>query len=121
MCEDLVEVDELVGPEFTGVLARLRAGNTTDEQVRDTIAELAEMLRREGLAGVGEATVRGEPGQAPFQPLPGLGPARPLEEVYVCPGDLCDRVEIPRPGAAQAPRCAVWASPLPRFRTDRQR
>jgi hypothetical protein len=120
MCEDLTEAEELIGPEFAAVLGRLRAPDAGDEQVRAALAELEELLRRCGLVGAG-AVVRGAPGTGPgpYEPLPGLGPARPLEEVHVCPGDLCDRVEVPRPAAPGPPMCAVWACPLPRFRTDR--
>ncbi|AOR31715.1 hypothetical protein BFF78_12220 [Streptomyces fodineus] len=120
MCEDLAEAEELVGPEFTPVLERLRSPDASEHQVRTALAELEELLRQHGLVGPG-AVARGELPAGGYQPLPGLGPGRPLEEVYVCPGDLCDRVEIPRPGPPRAPLCAVWACPLPRFRMDRER
>lgn len=120
MCEDLAEAEELVGPEFTPVLDRLRIPDASEEQIRTALAELEELLRQRGLVGAG-SVVRGDPQPGTYQPLPGLGAGRPLEEVYVCPGGLCDRVQIPRPGPSEAPQCAVWACPLPRFRMDRER
>lgn len=113
-CDDVAEVASLVGPEAALVLARLREPNVGDREVDGVLAEVEDILRRHGLVGSGGA-VRGGPA---YQPLPGVGGGRPLEEVHVCPGDLCDRVEAPALGIA-APTCAVWDCPLPLFRVDR--
>ncbi|KLI96869.1 hypothetical protein WQ59_26565 [Streptomyces sp. KE1] len=120
MCDDLVEAAALLGPEADEALARLRAPDLPEERILAELAHLEELMRRHGLVGGGSVS-RGEadPGGTAYQSLPGLGPGRPLEEVYVCPAGLCDRVEIPRPGEAARPLCAVWACPLHRFRTDR--
>lgn len=112
-CDDVAEFTALAGPEAARVLARLRGQDVGEREVDAVLAEVDEILRVHGLAG---GTMRGE-GTA-YDPLPGVGRGRPLEEVHVCPGDLCDRVEVPALGAA-APTCAVWACPLPRYRVDR--
>jgi hypothetical protein len=111
-CDDVAEVTALVGPEAAHALARLRSPNVGEREVDTVLAEVENILRVHGLAG---GAVRGGPA---YDPLPGVGHGRPLEEVRVCPGDLCDRVEVPALGAA-APTCAVWACPLPLFRVDR--
>jgi hypothetical protein len=113
-CDDVAEVTALVGPDAARALARLRGPDVGEHEVDAVLAEVEDILRRHGLAGSG-GPVRGGPA---YQPLPGVGGGRPLEEVHVCPGDLCDRVEVPELGAA-APTCAVWDCPLPLFRVDR--
>ncbi|OKK17703.1 hypothetical protein AMK16_20245 [Streptomyces sp. CB00455] len=118
MCADLAELPELVGEEARAALARLRVPAAGEDQARRVLAEIEELLRRHGLTGAWTAGrgPQAAPG-GPYQPLPGLAAARPVEEVLVCPGDLCDRVEIPRAGAGQ-PQCAVWQCPLPPFRME---
>ncbi|MFK0257064.1 hypothetical protein [Streptomyces sp. NPDC090445] len=120
MCADLAELEDLLGDGARPLLARLRAPGASEEQVGSVLAELEDLLRRHGVVGSG-GVARGpaEPGPGPdYRPLPGLGRARPQEVVLICPGGLCDRVEIPRAGTA-APGCAVWATGLSRFRMDR--
>ncbi len=95
------------------MLAKLRDRTLPDEDVDAVLAEVSELMRAGGLVG-GDATSRG----SRYLPLPGIHGRRP-EVVHVCPGDLCDRVEIPRPGSGAPPVCAVWDHPLPRFRMDR--
>ncbi|GHJ13184.1 hypothetical protein [Micromonospora sp. AKA38] len=122
VCADMVDVADLVdltGPEAEPVLARLRADDATEEAVRVALDEVADLLRRHGLTGVLGAARGGEVLPDGFTGLPAIGTGRPLEEVYVCPGNLCDRTEIRRPGATAAPSCAVWARPLLLFRLDR--
>ncbi|EIE98857.1 hypothetical protein [Saccharomonospora glauca] len=124
-CSDVTEAAGLLGPDASHALARLRDPDVSDRDVDLVVAEVEEILRAHGLVGSG-AVPRGgasysspaPPGSA-YQPLPGLGGGRPIEEVHVCPGNLCDRVELPRPGAAIAPTCAVWACPMPLFRMNR--
>jgi hypothetical protein len=118
MCTDLAEVGDPITTEASAVLARLRDGEVTEESGRAALAELEEVLRRHGLVGA-DAVIRGPSPPGGFQPLPGLGSGRPLEEVYICPGDLCDRVELPRAGVPDRPGCAVWGCPMPLFRMDR--
>jgi hypothetical protein len=111
-CDDVAEVGDLVGPEAAAVLARLRGRDVGADEFDAVLAEVEDILRVHGLTG---GAVRGGPA---YQPLPGVGGGRPLEEVHVCPGDLCDRVEAPALGVA-APTCAVWACSLKLFRVDR--
>jgi hypothetical protein len=110
VCSDVAEVADLLGAEPAHLLARLREELPAAE-VDAVLAEVTSLLRAKGLVG-GEATNRG-PG---YLPLAGIRGRRP-EVVLVCPGDLCDRMEIPRAG--ESPRCAVWDCPLPEFRLDR--
>lgn len=109
-CSDVAEVADLVGPEPARLLARLREGLPPAE-VDSVLAEVTSLLRAKGLVG-GDATNRGPR----YLPLPGVHGRRP-EVVLVCPGDLCDRTEIPRTG--EPSHCAVWDCPLPEFRLDR--
>jgi len=111
-CDDVAEVSALVGPEAAHALARLRGPDVGEGEVDAVLAEVENILRVHGLVG---GAARGGPA---YEPLPGVGGGRPLEEVHVCPGDLCDRVEVPTLGAA-APTCAVWSCRLPLFRVDR--
>lgn len=112
ICEDVAQVGGLLGPEPAQVLARLRDRTLPDEDVDAVLAEVTELMRTRGL--VGDTTSRGPR----YLPLPGIHGQRP-EVVHVCPGDLCDRVEIPRPGSGASLVCAVWDCPLPQFRLDR--
>ncbi|MEV4824196.1 hypothetical protein [Micromonospora sp. NPDC049274] len=113
VCADIAQVADLLGPEPARALARLRDRSVSDEGVDAVLAEVTELMRLGGLVG-GDTTVRGDR----YLPLAGIHGRRP-EVVRVCPGDLCDRVEIPRPDAGPPPRCAVWDCPLPTFRMDR--
>ncbi|MGC5288547.1 hypothetical protein [Micromonospora sp. DT231] len=113
ICADIAQVGDLLGPAPAQALARLRDLSLSDEGRDAVLAEVTELMRRGGLVG-GDTTVRGER----YLPLAGIHGRRP-EVVQVCPGDLCDRVEIPRPYADPPPRCAVWDCPLPAFRMDR--
>jgi hypothetical protein len=115
MCADLEELGEMPDPRYALTLRRLRGGEQTEEDVRTALDDLEEVLRAHGLTGAGSVARGGPP--ADYRPLPGLGAGQPLEEVYVCPRDLCARVEIPR--VAAPPECAVWAGPLALFRMDR--
>lgn len=122
VCADLVDVADLVdlaGPEAEPLLSRLRADRVTEDAVREALDELVDLLGRHGLTGVLGAARGAEPLSGVFTGLPVIGRGRPLEEVYVCPGDLCDRAEIRRPGIPAAPSCAVWARPLRLDRQDR--
>ncbi len=112
-CEDVAQAGDLLGPEPAQVLARLRDRALSDEDIDAVLAEVAELMRARGLVG-GDTASRG----SRYLPLPGIHGRRP-EVVHVCPGDLCDRVEIPRPGSGASPVCAVWDCPLPQFRMDR--
>lgn len=112
ICEDIAQVGDLLGPEPAQVLARLRDRTLPDEDVDAVLAEVTDLMRARGLVG-GDAVFRGR-----YLPLPGVQGRRP-EVVQVCPGGLCDRVEVPRPGSGASPYCAVWDCPLPRFRMDR--
>jgi hypothetical protein len=113
VCEDIAQVSDLLGPEPAQVLAKLRVRTLPDEDVDAVLAEVTELMRARGLVG-GDTTSRGPR----YLPLPGIHGRRP-EVVHVCPGGLCDRVEIPRPGSGASPVCAVWDSPLSPFRMDR--
>ncbi|MET8040853.1 hypothetical protein ABZU25_08310 [Micromonospora sp. NPDC005215] len=113
VCADIAQVGDLLGLEPAQALARLRDRSLSDQGVDAVLAEVTELMRRSGLVG-GDTTVRGDR----YLPLAGIHGHRP-EVVQVCPGDLCDRVEIPRPDAGPPPRCAVWDCPLPTFRMDR--
>ncbi|MEU4338319.1 hypothetical protein AB0F59_27310 [Micromonospora lupini] len=113
VCADIAQVGDLLGPEPAQALARLRDRSLSDQAVDAVLAEVTELMRLGGLVG-GDTTVRGDR----YLPLAGIHGRRP-EVVRVCPGDLCDRVEIPRPDAGPPPRCAVWDCPLPTFRMDR--
>ncbi|WP_140158160.1 hypothetical protein [Micromonospora sp. NBS 11-29] len=122
VCADMADVADLVDltdPEAERVRTRLRADDVTEEEVREALNALVEFLRRHGVTAVLDTARGAEVLGGDFTGLPVIGHGRPLEEVYVCPGDLCDRVEIARPGRPAAPPCAVWARPLRRFRTDR--
>ncbi|MEU8329098.1 hypothetical protein [Micromonospora sp. NPDC048839] len=112
VCADIAQVGDLLGPEPAQTLARLRDRPLSDQGVDAVLAEVTELMRRSGLVG-GDTTARGHH----YLPLAGIHGRRP-EVVLVCPGDLCDRVEIPRPDAGP-PHCAVWDCPLPTFRMDR--
>jgi hypothetical protein len=112
-CEDVAQVSDLLGPEPARVLAGLRDRALPAGEVDALLAEVTELMRAGGLVG-GDTAVRGPR----YLPLPGVQGHRP-ELVHVCPGDLCDRVEIPRPGAGAPPVCAVWDCPLPTVRLDR--
>jgi hypothetical protein len=113
ICEDVAEVSDLLGPEPAQLLARLRERTLPDEDVDAVLAEVSELMRARGLVSSG-TVLRGPR----YLPLPGIQGQRP-EVVHVCPGSLCDRVEIPRPGNETLPSCAVWGCPLPTFRMDR--
>jgi hypothetical protein len=115
-CGDVADAGALVGPKPAHTLARLRAPGVSEREVDTVLAEVEEILRARGLLGSGSAS-RGESGSV-YRPLPGLGGGHPIEEVHMCPGDLCARVEVARPGTA-VPTCAVWGCPLPLFRADR--
>lgn len=112
-CEDVAKAGELLGPEPAQVLAKLRDRALPAEDVDAVLAEVTELMRVRGLVG-GDTTFRGPR----YLPLPGIHGRRP-EVVHVCPGDLCDRVAIPRPGSGATPVCAVWDCPLPQIRLDR--
>ncbi|MQY10236.1 hypothetical protein SRB5_03430 [Streptomyces sp. RB5] len=111
ICEDIAEVADLLGPDPAQLLARLREGALPDEDVDTVLSEVSELMRAAGLVS-SDTVLRGPR----YLPLPGIQGRRP-EVVHVCPGGLCDRVEIPRPGTS--PSCAVWDCPLPTFRMDR--
>ncbi|MEU5785919.1 hypothetical protein [Micromonospora lupini] len=113
VCADIAQVGDLLGPEPAQALARLRDRSLSDQTVDAVLAEVTELMRLGGLVG-GDTIARGDR----YLPLAGIHGRRP-EVVRVCPGDLCDRVEIPRPDAGPPPRCAVWDCPLPTFRMDR--
>ncbi|MFG2049109.1 hypothetical protein ACGFIW_16980 [Micromonospora sp. NPDC048935] len=113
VCADIAQVGDLLGPEPAQALARLRDRSVSDRGVDAVLAEVTELMRLGGLLG-GDTAARGHH----YLPLAGVHGRRP-EVVLVCPGDLCDRVEIPRPDAGPPPRCAVWDCPLPTFRMDR--
>ncbi|MEU7929565.1 hypothetical protein [Micromonospora sp. NPDC049801] len=113
ICADIAQVGDLLGPEPTRALTRLRDRSLSDQGVDAVLAEVTELMRLAGLVG-GDTTVRGDR----YLPLAGIRGRRP-EVVQVCPADLCDRVEIPRPDGGPPPRCAVWDCPLPAFRMDR--
>ncbi|MEU8211531.1 hypothetical protein AB0B85_20320 [Micromonospora sp. NPDC049044] len=111
ICADIAQVGDLLGPAPAQALARLRDRQRSDQGVDAVFAEVTELMRVGGLVG-GDPIVRGHR----YLPLAGIHGRRP-EVVQVCPGDLCDRVEIPRPDA-DPPRCAVWDCPLTTFRMD---
>ncbi|MDG4781168.1 hypothetical protein O7614_16080 [Micromonospora sp. WMMD961] len=113
ICADVAQVGDLLGPEPAQALTRLRDRSLSEQGVDAVLAEVTELMRVAGLVG-GDTTARGDR----YLPLPGIHGRRP-EVVQVCPADLCDRVEIPRPDAEAPPRCAVWDCPLPAFRMDR--
>ncbi|MDG4758239.1 hypothetical protein [Micromonospora sp. WMMD710] len=113
ICADIAQVGDLLGPEPAQALTRLRDTSLSDQSVDVVLAEVTELMRARGLVG-GDTPARGHR----YLPLAGVRGRRP-EVVQVCPGDLCDRVEIPRPDAGPPPRCAVWDCPLPAFRMDR--
>jgi hypothetical protein len=125
MCTDLADlVDAGVVDEADcrPTLDRLGAPTVDDGEVRATLADLEELLRRRGVPGPGTVPrgipSSGQKGWPGYQPLPGVGFGRPIEVVYVCPGDLCSRTELPRSGSPVSV-CAVWGRPLRPFRTDR--
>ncbi|MGV9213110.1 hypothetical protein ACTFTM_14730 [Micromonospora sp. RB23] len=113
VCADIAQVGDLLGPEPARALTRLRDRSLSDQSVDAVLAEVTELMRVGGLVG-GDTTVRSDR----YLPLAGIHGRRP-EVVQVCPADLCDRVEIPRPDAGPSPHCAVFDCPLPTFRMDR--
>lgn len=113
LCADVAEVADLLGPEPARALAALQDRTLPVEDVDAVLAEVSDLLRAGGLVGT-DAASRG----VRYLPLPGIEGRRP-EVVLVCPGNLCDRVEMPRAGAGASPVCAVWDRALPEFRMDR--
>lgn len=113
LCEDVAQVGDLLGPEPARALAALQDRTLPAEDVDAVLTAVSDLLRAGGLVGT-DAVSRG----VRYLPLPGIEGRRP-EVVLVCPGNLCDRVEVPRAGAGATPVCAVWDRAMPEFRMDR--
>jgi hypothetical protein len=92
------------------LLAALRSGQDPSEPVDDLNTALQAAGYALGVYGSTRGgSTRGDagPGTSPH----GIGPPRPAEVVYLCPGRLCSRYWLPDPSAA-VPRCTLEGEPL---------
>src|SRR5262245_18724483 len=91
---------------LAGLVAQARAGRADAAWLDEAV----DLLR-----GLGIPVVLGDRGW-PFTPggdaLPGLGAGTAVTTLYRCPGQVCDRREPRRPGAAR-PLCAIFDADLP--------
>ncbi|MFL4908779.1 hypothetical protein ACJ6WF_37675 [Streptomyces sp. MMS24-I2-30] len=77
---------------------------------RGVVPQLDELGRQFGIPGVGPRSVAGVPGVAPGVPVDGL---------FVCPADRCDRDWVRAPGVA-TPECHLFEEPLARTTPERR-
>lgn len=113
-CHDAAEIREsLESAGDTSPLDRLAAALRQGADVREPLWELHEAIRRSGdalgLPPLG-LRARGGYGVAPA----GLGEARPVEVVFLCPNRVCTRVWRPRPDSTPegTPRCQLLDQPM---------
>lgn len=74
------------------------------------LTQLDELGRQFGIPGVGARSVIGVPGVTPGVPVDGL---------FVCPADRCDRDWVRAPGVA-TPECHLFDEPLTSATPDRR-
>src|ERR1700754_3850187 len=94
-CHDAAEIREsLESAGDTSPLDRLVVALRQGGDIGEPLWELHEALRRSGGAlGLPPLGLRGGYGRAPA----GLGAARPVEVVFLCPNRVCTRVWRPSP------------------------
>ncbi|MFE9612225.1 hypothetical protein [Streptomyces sp. NPDC006012] len=74
------------------------------------VTQLDELGRQFGIPGVGPRSVVW---------VPGVDPGVPVDGLYVCPADRCDRDWVRAPGVA-TPECHLFEGPLARATPERR-
>jgi hypothetical protein len=103
VCENLADIRGCLESDGDPLaLDRLLAALRTGQDPAGPVDDLNTALQAAGDARGVYGNTRGDagPGASPH----GIGPPRPAEVVYLCPGRLCSRYWLPDPSAA-VPRC----------------
>jgi len=110
VCDNLADIRTCLKSDGDPlVLDRLLAALRSGQDVAGPLDDLNTALQAAGVSMGVYGDTRG--GAGPGTSPQGIGPPRPAEVVYLCPGSLCSRYWLPDPSAA-VPLCALEGEPL---------